>query len=230
MGEDVVKEKLRSLLARVRELAGETESRVEALFKEGKSSEAVKVLAEGLEKIAKEITETVKSLEASAGAQGGKGVGGEVEELRRRIEAELDELKRSIDRIASTYGGKTASKAVELGNVFSKTMKEALKFTARAAEDAWKNLEEGFREVTRVVYESVVVSARLPSKDIEVIDRLVQAGIFKSRSEAVAFFTRKGIEASSEWIKKALEKAERIKELKSSLRSEVEEYLKSSGS
>jgi len=71
MGEDVVGEKLRSLLARVRELAGETESRIEALFKEGRSSEAVKVLAEGLEKIAKEITVTAKSLFSCLGKSSG---------------------------------------------------------------------------------------------------------------------------------------------------------------
>ena len=68
-----------------------------------------------------------------------------------------------------------------------------------------------------------VVSVRIREKDLEVIDELVDAGIFKSRSEAIAFFTRKGIEASKQWINKALEQAKKIKELQESIRKELEE-------
>jgi len=37
----------------------------------------------------------------------------------------------------------------------------------------------------------------------------------------VAFFTRRGIEASKEWIEKALEQAKKIKELQEAIRKEL---------
>ncbi|MGC9181937.1 M protein [Thermogladius sp.] len=218
-------EKMKEFLARVRGLVSETEKRFEELYREGREGEAVKALAEGLEKIAREIAEISKFLEASLGQARGEGLEREVEEFKSRIEAELDELRKHIDKVVSEHKGRAAAKAAELSSAFSKMVEEALRHTARTAEDAFKNLREVFREVTRAVAETVVVSARIHSSDLELIDRLVDAGVFKSRSEAVAYFTRKGIEASRDWINRALEQAERIRELKSSLRREVEGYL-----
>ncbi|MDW8010874.1 MAG: ribbon-helix-helix domain-containing protein, partial [Sulfolobales archaeon] len=70
---------------------------------------------------------------------------------------------------------------------------------------------------------SQVVSVRVRDRDLEVIDQLVDAGIFKSRSDAISYFARKGIEASREWIGKALEQAKKIKELQESIRRELGE-------
>jgi Arc/MetJ-type ribon-helix-helix transcriptional regulator/DnaJ-domain-containing protein 1 len=218
-------EKMKEFLARVRGLVSETERRFEELYREGREGEAVKALAEGLEKIAREIAEISKFLEAGPGQARGQGLEREVEEFKSRIEAELDELRKHIDKVVSEHRGRAAAKAAELSSAFSKMVEEALRHTARTAEDALKNLREVFREVTRAVAETVVVSARIHSSDLELIDRLVDAGVFKSRSEAVAYFTRKGIEASRDWINRALEQAERIRELKRSLRREVEDYL-----
>jgi Arc/MetJ-type ribon-helix-helix transcriptional regulator len=55
---------------------------------------------------------------------------------------------------------------------------------------------------------------------LEVIDQLIDIGIFRSRSEAVAYFVKKGIEASKELIEKALEQAKRIRELRESIKKE----------
>lgn len=82
-----------------------------------------------------------------------------------------------------------------------------------------KSLEKTFDDVGKKVTQ--VVSVRMREKDLEVVDKLVEAGIFRSRSEAIAFFARKGIEASKEWIEKALEQVKKIKELQDSIRKEL---------
>ncbi|MEM1817088.1 MAG: M protein, partial [Desulfurococcaceae archaeon] len=53
-------------------------------------------------------------------------------------------------------------------------------------------------------------------------DELVEAGVFKSRSEAVAFFTKKGIEASRDWLEKVREHLTKIKELREQVKKELE--------
>lgn len=87
-------------------------------------------------------------------------------------------------------------------------------------EEFVDRIERSFEDVGKKF--SHVVSVRIREKDIEVIDKLVDAGIFKSRSEAVAFFVRKGIEVSREWVEKALEQAKKIKELQQSIRKEID--------
>jgi Arc/MetJ-type ribon-helix-helix transcriptional regulator len=95
------------------------------------------------------------------------------------------------------------------------TMDNVMRYIDKFVEDIEKSLEDIGKRVTQVV------SVRIKEKDLEIIDRLVETGIFRSRSEAVAFFTRKGIEASKEWIEKALEHAKKIKELQESIRKEI---------
>lgn len=80
-------------------------------------------------------------------------------------------------------------------------------------------LEKAFEDTGRRATQ--VVSVRIKEKDLEIIDRLTEVGIFRSRSEAVAFFTRRGIEASKDWIEKALEQAKKIKELQEAIRREI---------
>jgi len=63
---------------------------------------------------------------------------------------------------------------------------------------------------------------RIRDEDLKVIDSLVDGGVFRSRSEAVAFFTRKGIECSKEWIEKIRDKLEEIRRLQEEVRSEIE--------
>jgi Arc/MetJ-type ribon-helix-helix transcriptional regulator/biotin operon repressor len=96
------------------------------------------------------------------------------------------------------------------------TMDNVMKYIDRFVEDVEKALEDVSKRVTQVV------SVRIKEKDLEIIDKLVEAGIFRSRSEAVAFFTGRGIQASKEWIEKALEHAKKIKELQESIRREIE--------
>ncbi|MEM0371752.1 MAG: ribbon-helix-helix protein, CopG family [Ignisphaera sp.] len=91
-----------------------------------------------------------------------------------------------------------------------------------SVEELVENIEKALEDVGKKVTQ--VISVRIKEQDLEIIDKLVDAGIFKSRSEAIAYFARKGIEASKEWIEKALEQAKKIKELQDSIRKEIDQY------
>ncbi|MEM3712553.1 MAG: ribbon-helix-helix domain-containing protein, partial [Thermoproteota archaeon] len=71
----------------------------------------------------------------------------------------------------------------------------------------------------------VVSSVRLPKADLELIDALVEAGIFKSRNEGIAFFAHKGIEASRDWLNKVRVKIEEIKRLQEEAKKEMEKIF-----
>ncbi len=90
-----------------------------------------------------------------------------------------------------------------------------------SVEELVENIEKSFEDIGKRLTQ--VVSVRIRDQDLEIIDQLVNVGIFKSRSEAIAYFARRGIESSKEWIEKALEQAKKIKELQESLRKEIEE-------
>ncbi len=90
-----------------------------------------------------------------------------------------------------------------------------------ALRTALGELERAVEEVS-----TVVSSIRLRREDLRIIDELVNAGIFKSRSEAVAFFVRRGVEASKEWLEKVRESIKKIRELQEEVKRELEKEEK----
>ncbi|MCS7104427.1 MAG: hypothetical protein NZ954_02520 [Thermofilaceae archaeon] len=108
----------------------------------------------------------------------------------------------------------------EIGRVIEQSVQQ----TARGLELALGKLKDALEKgISGPSY--VVSSVRLPQKDVEVIDALVEAGVFKSRSEAVAFFAHKGIESSRSLFNEALEKLEELKRLRERLRDELQKAL-----
>ncbi|UCG36639.1 MAG: hypothetical protein JSV64_08600 [Candidatus Bathyarchaeota archaeon] len=61
---------------------------------------------------------------------------------------------------------------------------------------------------------SNVVMTRLGDDDLRSIDALVEVEVFKSRSEAAAFFIKEGIQARGDLFKKVLPTVDKIRELK----------------
>ena len=61
---------------------------------------------------------------------------------------------------------------------------------------------------------SNVVMTRLSDDDLKQIDALVEVELFKSRSEAVAFFINEGIQARKDLFNKVMPTVDKIKELK----------------
>lgn len=59
-----------------------------------------------------------------------------------------------------------------------------------------------------------VVMTRLSDEDLKQIDALVEVEVFKSRSEAVAFFIKEGITARKDLFQKVMSTVDKIRELK----------------
>jgi len=59
-----------------------------------------------------------------------------------------------------------------------------------------------------------VVMTRLNDDDLKQIDALVEVEVFKSRSEAVAFFIKEGIQTRKDLFQKVMTTVEKIRELK----------------
>jgi len=63
-----------------------------------------------------------------------------------------------------------------------------------------------------------VVLTRLNDDDVEQLDALVEIELFKSRSEAVAFFVHEGIQARKDLFEKVMPTVEKIRQLKEQLK------------
>ena len=63
---------------------------------------------------------------------------------------------------------------------------------------------------------------RLNDEDLEKIDALVEVEVFKSRSEAVAYFIQEGIKAKKELFDKVTPTVEKIRQLKVEARKTLE--------
>ncbi len=59
-----------------------------------------------------------------------------------------------------------------------------------------------------------VVMTRLSDKDLHQIDALVEVEVFKSRSEAAAFFIKEGVQARNDLFQKVMPTVDKIRELK----------------
>jgi len=59
-----------------------------------------------------------------------------------------------------------------------------------------------------------VVMTRLNDDDLKQIDALVEVEVFKSRSEAAAFFIREGIQARKDLFQKVMPTVDKIRDLK----------------
>jgi Arc/MetJ-type ribon-helix-helix transcriptional regulator len=66
-----------------------------------------------------------------------------------------------------------------------------------------------------------VVMTRLDNADLKQIDALVEVEVFKSRSEAAAFFIRQGIQARKDLFEKVMPTVEKIRELKEQAKKEL---------
>jgi len=64
-----------------------------------------------------------------------------------------------------------------------------------------------------------VVMTRLNDDNLAKIDALVEVEVFKSRSEAAAFFIKEGMQARGDIFEKVMQTVEEIKQLKEKARS-----------
>jgi len=67
-----------------------------------------------------------------------------------------------------------------------------------------------------------VVMTRLNDDDLKRIDALVEVEVFKSRSEAAAFFIKEGIQARKDLFQKVMPTVDKIRELKAQAKKSLE--------
>ncbi len=65
------------------------------------------------------------------------------------------------------------------------------------------------------------VMTRLNNEDLEKLDALVEAELFKSRSEAAAYFIQEGINSKKELLDRVMPTIEKIKQLKMELKEVI---------
>lgn len=148
----------------------------------------------------------------------------EAEELADRVDEFFDRwgdiLESLVDEVRElTRSAEKARGRVVVISDFGKVIEQSLEQTAKSLEVALAKLKEALEKGFEGP--SYAVSVRLPQRDLEVVDALVEAGIFKSRSEAIAFFAHRGIEASKPLFKEALAKLEELKTLREKLKEEL---------
>jgi len=84
-------------------------------------------------------------------------------------------------------------------------------------------LQEVAKSIREVLKErGNVIMTRLNDDDLEKIDALVEVDIFKSRSEAVAYFIHEGIKARKDLFNKVTPTVEKIRQLKKEARETLE--------
>ncbi len=137
-----------------------------------------------------------------------------VEDVEDEIRDRIRELKRGVKREVYAVGfGVPEAPRVAVARVPEVKIPDI----GRLLEES---LSKAFSGASMIVS-----SVRLPRVDLDLIDALVEAGVFKSRNEGIAFFAHKGIEASKDWLVKVREKIEGIKRLQEETKRELERML-----
>jgi len=155
------------------------------------------------------------------------------------VENKLSELSEFLDKCLDEAGDRLrefTDKAEETEDKIRSRIKElkgesvsVMAFKVPGGEiripDIGRLIESSLSKAWSGMPSMVVSSVRLPKVDLELIDALVEAGIFKSRNEGIAFFAHKGIEASRDWLNKVREKIEEIKRLQEEAKREMEKMF-----
>jgi len=161
------------------------------------------------------------------------------EELRDYVENRISELRDFLDECFDEVGDRLdefLDRAEETEDKIRDRIRElksegvsvmALRVPGGEIRipDIGKLIESSLSKVRSGMPSMVVSSVRLPKADLELIDALVEAGIFKSRNEGIAFFAHRGIEASKDWLNKVREKIEEIKRLQEEAKKEMEKIF-----
>lgn len=80
---------------------------------------------------------------------------------------------------------------------------------------------EKLMEEAKTIQRQLVVSVRLDEDSVRRVEQLLEAGVFRSRSEAVAFLTREGIRARQDLFRKIDEKIGEIHRIREELLTDI---------
>jgi len=76
---------------------------------------------------------------------------------------------------------------------------------------------------------SNVVASRIGDEELKLIDMLIEAGLFETRSEAVAYLVNEGIKARQDIIKKVSSALEEIRKIRRQAEEQVEKLRREIG-
>lgn len=142
-----------------------------------------------------------------------------IEEIEEVVKEKVREFTERYDKVLEKIREKWTERGPPWSTIIHLPHRLGV-IISRGVGEALRTVAEDIKETAESI-STVVSSIRLREDDMKIIDELVEAGIFKSRSEAVAYFTHKGIEASKEWLQKIREHVEKIRELQDEIRREL---------
>ncbi|MEL9940513.1 MAG: hypothetical protein QW632_02140 [Ignisphaera sp.] len=197
---------------------------IEDMLNKGEVREAYKLWRERSREIMKRFRDSLEDLEELSKSIDEKNLDIILEDFREMINSVIDEVSKRLNELFKRVRGFGTGIFISIPSfgekprVFIRSFGDVVKSLDDVFKEIDEAIEDGLKSISRRVTE--VVSTRIGRKELEIIDKLVDIGIFRSRSEAVAYFVRRGIEASKDLIDKALEHAKRIKELQESIKKE----------
>jgi Arc/MetJ-type ribon-helix-helix transcriptional regulator/ElaB/YqjD/DUF883 family membrane-anchored ribosome-binding protein len=144
----------------------------------------------------------------------------EAEELIEDLDDMVDELMEIAEDLVEDLSDRLEDLKEKVKESWKKTLREM-----RKEITVEKSLEAPLGSLRPRTPSVVISSVRLPEADLKVIDSLVEAGIFRSRNEAIAFFVHRGIEASKDWLEKINSTLENIRKLQEEAKREIMSLL-----
>lgn len=182
------------------------------------------------EELKKELMEVKKKfLEPLAGKEEWEEAREKFEELREFLEDELDYLEGEVEPFVDKARDLEDTIRTKIRMMRKKEVGiSVIKLPEVKILDIGKIIEDALSKPWIRGPSAIVSSVRLPESDLKLIDALVDAGIFRSRNEGIAFFAHKGIEASKDWLSKVKEKIDEIRKLQEETKKEIERITKGS--
>jgi Arc/MetJ-type ribon-helix-helix transcriptional regulator len=104
----------------------------------------------------------------------------------------------------------------ELSRQLRPKFREAAKDMKRILERGFQDLG-AFRDDVEGKLRQTVIMTRLTKDDADALDLLVEAGLFESRSQCVAYFVHAGLESRAELLDKVRRTAGKISDLRAEL-------------
>ena len=117
-------------------------------------------------------------------------------------------------------GTMTADEAADGKNVFEELGDSVGKFATRTVETIKNTIDK------TLISRNTVMTIRVTDEANKKLNMLVNAGIFKSRSESAAFLIEEGIKSQEKLFGKITERLETIEKLKSELKDIVSDEFK----
>jgi len=167
----------------------------------------------------------------------------EINDLSRRVSQSLNSIMKESTTLMEeiTRDIHEALKRMDLEH--SKKLEKILiqyREDVKRMIDNFKNFAVLFRSearaLSRELFENMkgiswttVSTVRLSREDMDVINMLVDAGVFRTRSEAIAFFVHKGIEASRDWLSEFKSKIEELKKVRDEILRRIKGSVENSG-